>query len=92
MPHNDFKPPVSNKESLQRFSLELNCLMVLLRNEAQFHDAMDPTVLDIAQLVASILADSLKETEQLIPMIEARVTGADMMDEASLPSHHPIAP
>jgi hypothetical protein len=37
MPRYDFKPPKSLAESLQRFTLELNSMMVWLRNEARFH-------------------------------------------------------
>ena len=76
MPNNDFKPPYSLKESLQRFMLELNCLMVWMRNEARYHDAMDPSVVDTVQLVVNVLDDTLKEAQQLAPKIEARATGA----------------
>jgi len=78
MPYYDFKPPHSLKDGLQRFSLELNCMMVWLRNEARFHDAMDHSVLETAHLLADLLADSHEETEKLIPEIEKRVTGGDL--------------
>jgi hypothetical protein len=73
-----FHPPRSLKESLQRFSLELDCMMVWLRNEARYHDAMNYAVLDNAHLIASLLADSLQEAETLIPELERRITGVDL--------------
>lgn len=79
MPQIDFTPPHSLKDALQRFSLELECLMVWMRNEAQHHDNFDHAVLDAACLVSQVLADSHKEAEQLIPQIERRVTGADLV-------------
>ena len=78
MPQSDFKPPHSLKDGVQRFSVELNCMMTWLRNEARFHDAMDYSVLETAQLIADLLAQSHEETERLIPEIEKRVTGADV--------------
>ena len=78
MPCYDFKPPHSLAESLQRFTLELNCMMVWLRNEARYHDAMDQTVLDTASLISDMLEDSHREAEKLIPEIEKRVTVADL--------------
>ena len=74
----DFKPPQSLKEALQRFSLELECLMIWMRNEARYHDNFDHTVLDAAHLVSQILQDSHKEAALLIPQIERRVTGANL--------------
>ncbi|MFM8606954.1 MAG: hypothetical protein ACKOBC_03190 [Hyphomicrobiales bacterium] len=78
MPQYDFKPPQSLKESLQRFTLELNCMMVWLRNEARFHDAMDYSVLETASLISDLLHESVNETEALLPDIERRVMGADL--------------
>ena len=77
MSHYDFKPPYSLKEGMQRFALELNCMMVWLRNEARYHDAMDKTVLDTASLISNMLDDSHREAEKLIPEIERRVAGVD---------------
>ena len=74
----DFKPPQSLKEALQRFSLELECLMIWMRNEAHYHDNFDHAVLDAAYLVSQALEDSHKEATRLIPQIERRVTGADL--------------
>jgi len=74
----DFKPPQSLKEALQRFSIELECLMIWMRNEAHYHDNFDHAVLDAACLVSQVLEDSHKEATRLIPQIERRVTGADL--------------
>lgn len=76
----DFKPPHSIKDALQRFGLELHCLMAWMRDEAQFHDNGDHSVLEIAQLISRLLDDSHKEAEQLIPLIERRVTYADLAE------------
>ena len=78
MPHDDFHPPRSLKESLERFALELHCMMVWIRNEARLHDAMDYSVLETACLISNLLSDSHDETERLIPEIERRVSGADL--------------
>ena len=78
MPQDDFKPPHSLKDGMQRFALELNGMLVWLRNEARYHDAMDQSVLQTAHLLADLLADSHEEAEALIPEIEKRVTGADL--------------
>lgn len=78
MPQYDFKPPHSLQDGMQRFALELNCMMVWLRNEARFHDAMDYSVLETAFLISTLLEESHRETEALIPEIEKRVTGADL--------------
>jgi len=77
MPRCDFKPPQSLTESLQRFTLELNCMTVWLRNEARYHDAMDQTILDTALLISDKLDDSHREAEKLIPEIDRRVEGVD---------------
>jgi len=78
MSHYDFKPPYSLKDGMQRFALELNCMMVWLRNEARFHDAKDYSVLETASLISDMLEDSQREAEALIPEIERRVTGSDL--------------
>ena len=74
----DFTPPHSLKDALQRFSLELDCLLVWLRNEARYHDNRDHAVLDVACHAAHVLEDSYKETEALIRELEKRVSGADL--------------
>ena len=79
MPQIDFTPPHSLKDALQRFSLELECLMVWMRNEAQHHDNLDHAVLDAACLVSHVLEDSHAEIQRLIPQIERRVMGADLV-------------
>jgi len=74
----DFAPPRSLRDALQRASLELNCLMVWMRNGAQYHDNLDETVLDNAFLAKQMLEDALSEVNTLLPEIERRVTGADL--------------
>jgi len=70
---NDFKPPHSLKEAFQRFCLELNCMMVWLRDEAQFHNNQDQSVLDTASLFCSTIEDTHKEATALTEKLERRV-------------------
>ena len=70
---NDFKPPRSLKEAFQRFCLELNCMMVWLRNEAEFHDNQDESVLDTATLFCATIEDTHKEAPMLAGKLERRV-------------------
>ena len=76
MPQSDFKPPQSLQDALQRFSLELNCVMVRLRDEARFHDNADHAVLDAAHLLLNILEDTNKEAQELTHQLEQRVSSA----------------
>jgi len=75
MPQVDFKPPRSLKDAFQRFSLELNCMMVWLRDEARFHDNYDHAVLDAASLLCSTLEDAHAEAVRLTEDLEKRVVG-----------------
>ena len=76
MPQSDFKPPQSLRDALQRFSLELNCVMVRLRDEAHFHDNADHTVLDAAYLLLNVLNDTSTEAEALTRQLEKRISNA----------------
>jgi len=84
MPECDFSPPHSMKEAMQRFSLELHCLLVWMRNEARFHDAMDHKVLETAHLIVNLLDDSLQQAEPLLHDIERRVAGADLITKTDI--------
>ena len=75
MPQKDFTPPHSLTEALQRLSLELNGLMVRLRNEARYHDNFDHGVLDAANLAVDVLEDAHAEATTLTRAIERRVLG-----------------
>jgi hypothetical protein len=74
MPQPDFKPPLSLQDALQRFSLELNCVMVRLRDEAHFHDNADHAVLDAAYLLLNVLDDTSTEAEALTRQLEKRIS------------------
>ena len=74
----DFTPPRSLKDALQRSALELDCLLIWMRNKARFHEAMDYRVLDAANLAVNMVEDKLTEMQNLIPEIERRVSGADL--------------
>ena len=74
MPQLDFKKPLSLKEALQRFSLELDCVMVRLRDEADFHDDADRSVLDAANLFLDVLDDTSKEAKALTQRLDRRIT------------------
>lgn len=74
----NFTPPTSLKDAMQRSALELECLLVWMRNEARFHDALDPRVLDVASLAVEMFEDKLSEMRALLPEIERRVSGADL--------------
>ena len=70
MPQIDFSKPMTFLNTLEPFALALNCAMVALRNEAQFHDNGDPTVLDAANLLAAMLEDAHTEAVALSNQLE----------------------
>ena len=75
MPQYDFSKPMTFLNALAQFSLALNCVMVALRDEANFHDAQDEKILSAANLFLSLLDDSHSEAVKLVSQLERRVLG-----------------
>lgn len=75
MPQIDFSKPLTLVNTLEPFALILNCMMVALRDEANFHDNGDQKTLDAATLFSSMLEDAHSESVELIHKLERRILG-----------------
>jgi len=71
----DFKKPMTFYQALEQFALAHQCVMVALRDEAEFHDDGDPAILNVAGLFCSMIEDTHHEAEALLTKLEKRVTG-----------------
>ena len=74
-PRYDFKRPTTFLNTLESFSLALNCVMVALRDEAQFREEPDQAHLNAAHMLASMLEDAQAEASALSDVIERRMVG-----------------
>lgn len=75
MPPSPFDKPMTFLNALEHFSLALTCVMVALRDEAQFHESGDHRVSDAAHLLCSSLEDAHAEAVLLAGKVEERVGG-----------------
>ena len=74
-PHYDFNRPMTFLNALESFTLALSCVMVALRDEAQFREEPDQAHLNAAHMLASMLEDAQAEASVLSDVIERRVLG-----------------
>jgi hypothetical protein len=74
-PRYDFNRPTTFLNALESFSLALNCVMVALRDEAQFREEPDQAHLNAAHMLASMLEDARTEASVLSDVIERRMVG-----------------
>ena len=77
MPQINFDRPMTFINALEQFSLGLHCVMVALRDEANFHDSQDNHIYDAAVMLTSMLEDSHAEADTLMRQLEMRVRGMD---------------
>ena len=73
----DFSKSMTFYQALEQFSLAQQCVMVALRDEAQFHDDGDRAILNAAGLFCSMIEDTHREAEMLLIKLERRVMGMD---------------
>jgi len=76
MPQINFDKPMTFIDTLEQFSLSLHSVMVALRDEANFHDNGDESVLIAAELLVSMLEDARAEAATLTSKVEERVREA----------------
>ena len=74
-PHYDFIRPTTFLNALESFSLALSCVMIALRDEAQFREEPDQAHLNAAHMLASMLQDAQAEASALSDVIERRMSG-----------------
>jgi len=75
MPQIDFSKPQTFLNTLETFALALNCVMIALRNEAEFNDEGDQSAVEAANALASMLEDARTEAAQLGDRLERRALG-----------------
>ena len=74
-PHYDFNRPMTFLNALESFTLALSCVMVALRDEAQFREDGNHAILNAAHMLAAMLEDAQAEASVLSDVIERRVLG-----------------
>ena len=74
-PFYDFSKPPTFINALAQFSLALHCVMVALRDEAQFREEPNQVHLNAAHMLTSMLEDAQVEAASLSDVIERRVSG-----------------
>lgn len=72
-PQIDFSNPMTFQNALQNFTLSLACVMIALRDEANFRDEADQSTLNAAYIFCSLLEDSHREAIALVDGIERRL-------------------
>jgi hypothetical protein len=75
MPQYDFERPMTFLNTLEQYALAHHAVMVALRNEVNFGEARDHTILNAANLFCSMLEDSHPEALELTNALERRVLG-----------------
>ncbi|MBM3636342.1 MAG: hypothetical protein FJX04_04480 [Alphaproteobacteria bacterium] len=71
MPSFDFTQPQTFINTLEQFSLALHGVMVALRDEVNFGETRDETILNAA-LLCSLLEDTQSEANALLEKLERR--------------------
>ena len=69
----DFKQPLTFINTLAQFSLALECAMVALRDEAEFHEEGDHAMVNAAHQFSAMLEDAHKLSVDLANRLEERV-------------------
>ena len=69
-PRYDFNRPTTFLNALEQFSLALNCVMIALRDEAEFREVPDQAHLNAAHMLAAMLEDARAEVEMLANVME----------------------
>lgn len=72
-PQIDFSNPMTFQNALQNFTLSLACVMIALRDEANFREKADQATLNAACIFCSLLEDSHREAIALVDGIERRL-------------------
>jgi len=75
MPQSPFDKPLTFLNALEHFTLALTCVMVALRDEANFQENGDRRISDAAHLLCSSLEDAHAEAVLLAGKVERRVGG-----------------
>jgi len=75
MPQIDLSKPMTFTKTLDQLALILNCTMIALRDEMNFHDNDDPTILAAASTLSSMLEDAHAESVVLADRLERRALG-----------------
>ena len=71
-PQIDFSNPMTFQNALQNFTLSLACVMIALRDEANFREKADQSTLNAACIFCSLLEDSHREAIALVDGMERR--------------------